>query len=81
MFKTLSLFLQSILVLAEEAQLHEYPEDEARGDHLAVDRSWLAPGSKLTNQLLTLVQVLSRDHISLMDVMLCYKVRPMELYK
>ena len=56
-FKTINLFLQTVLGLGEEAKLHLYPDQEERPDPLSVDKKMLHPESQLTSRLLNLVQV------------------------
>ncbi|KAL5255601.1 hypothetical protein ACHWQZ_G010989 [Mnemiopsis leidyi] len=56
-FKTISLFLQTVLGMGEEAKMHQYPDQEERSDPLRVDKELLHPDSQLTGRLLALVQV------------------------
>ena len=59
MFKTISLFLQTVLSMGEEENMHQYPDEEERSDPLRVDKEMLHPDSPLTGRLLALVQVFS----------------------
>ena len=58
MFKSVNMFLESVLSEADTAALHSYPDDLERQDPLSVDKIMLNPDSQYVHRLLALVQVL-----------------------